>query len=220
MKINTYSNNPPQTPYAPAWDFAIAHSLIPLRIDNLALTCLKKEREIKKLPLARGNTGKYTDGYTGLGKNSTTARFSQYNVLAWNTPETNIIKKYVRIYVSEYNKLLGNETPEHLWVRCWVNILRWGQKINAHMHNVEPDCYLSAHLTVQADDTFTCYLNPVNAINEPDVINEENIPGRFTIFPSYIPHYTTRHYSLEPRITIAMDIRTENDRQRGHMVLV
>ena len=47
MKINTYSNNPPQTPYAPAWDFAIAHSLIPLRIDNLALTCLKNLRFIK-----------------------------------------------------------------------------------------------------------------------------------------------------------------------------
>ena len=220
MKIDTYTNDPPNTPYAPPWNFSLAFEELPINVENLSKTCLEKEREIKKLPLARKNDGKYTDGFTGLGKNSTTARFSQYNVLEWNTPETNILKKYVRIHVSEYNNQLGNETPEHLWVRCWVNVLRWRQKINAHMHNVKPNCYLSAHFTVQAHNTSTCYINPVNQINAPETIKEENIPGRFTIFPSYVPHYTTRNYSLKPRITIAMDIKTENDRRHQHMVLL
>ena len=220
MKINTYSNNPPQTPYAPAWDFAIAHSLIPLRIDNLVLTCLEKEKEIKKLPLTRQRDGKYTDGYTGLGKNSTTARFAEYNVLEWDTPETNILKKYVRIHVSEYNNQLGNETPEYLWARCWVNVLRWRQKINAHMHTLKSESYLSAHFTVQADNTSTCYMNPINVLNDPEIISEENVPGVFSIFPSYVPHYTTRHYSFKPRITIAMDIYIENDENRGSVILL
>ena len=88
------------------------------------------------------------------------------------------------------------------------------------MHTVKPNCYLSAHFTVQAHNTSTCYINPINQINAPETIKEENIPGQFTIFPSYVPHYTTRHYSLKPRITIAMDIQTENDRRHQHMVLL
>ena len=36
-------------------------------------------------------------------------------------------------------------------------------------------------------------------------IKNKNHPGEFTIFPSYVPHYTTRHYSFIPRITLAMD---------------
>ena len=220
MRLQNLKSSEPQTDYAPSWDFSLGYSTIPLRIDNLVLTCLEKEKEIKKLPLTRQRDGKYTDGYTGLGKNSTTARFAEYNVLEWDTPETNILKKYVRIHVSEYNNQLGNETPEYLWARCWVNVLRWRQKINAHMHTVKPNCYLSAHFTVQAHNTSTCYINPVNQINAPETIKEENIPGQFTIFPSYVPHYTTRNYSLKPRITIAMDIQTENDRRHQHMVLL
>ena len=105
-----------------------------------------------------------------MGKNSTTARFSEYNVLEWDTRETNILKKYVKINVKEYNKQLGNETPEDLWVRCWGNVLRWGQKINSHLHSVTPNCYLSAHFNVQVHSTSTCYIKPVNQINDPDII--------------------------------------------------
>ena len=38
-------------------------------------------------------------------------------------------------------------------------------------------------------------------------IEEKNKPGNLTIFPMYVPHYTTEHLSDTPRITIAMDVR-------------
>ena len=220
MKIHTYLNDPPKTPYAPAWNFSFGWSTLPLKVNNLALTCLSKEKKSKKLPLTYDERGKYNDGYTGLRKNSTTARFAEYNVLEWDTPETNLLKKYAKIKVREYNKLLGNDTPDYLWARCWVNILRWGQKINAHMHTLKSESYLSAHFTVQADNTSTCYMNPINVLNDPEIISEENVPGVFSIFPSYVPHYTTRHYSFKPRITIAMDIYIENDENRGSVILL
>ena len=106
--------------------------------------------------------------------------------------------------------MIGNETPEHLWVRCWVNMLRFGQKLQSHSHSHNSCCYLSAHFTVQCKDTSTVYLNPKAGFNHPAGTEEKNEPGRFTIFPSYIPHYTTRHLSFKPRITIAMDIHTDN----------
>jgi hypothetical protein len=205
MKIETYTNSPLKTPYAPTWNFSLGSEELPINVENLSKTCLEKEREIKKLPLARKNDGKYTDGFTGLGKNSTTARFSQYNVLEWNTPETNSLKNHAKRCIRYYNDMLGNPTPEHLWVRCWVNILRFGQRINPHMHTVKANSYLSGHFTIQCRNTSTCYINPVNVLNDPEVIENKNHPGEFTIFPSCVPHYTTRHYSFIPRITLAMD---------------
>ena len=209
-RVMRYVSRDPKTSYAPTWDFSIESITLPVNVEKLSKTCLEKEKGIKKLPLSYYNS-KVFDGYTGLGKNSTTSRSSVMpNVLSWDTPETNSLKRHVKLQVKKYNAELGNSTPEHLWVRCWVNILKFGQKMKPHLHSVDPSCYLSAHFTIQAKDTSTCYITPANQINDPYIITHENKAGMLTIFPSYIPHYTTRHYSLEPRITLAMDIVTEN----------
>ena len=220
MRIERFTNRPPETPYAPSWDFSIGDTFIPLDLDQLAKTCLEKEKEIKKLPLLYYDTAyeggvdkgkKLFDGYTGLGKNSTTSRSSYFNVLKWDTPETNLLKEKIRLNVNEYNKQLGNSTSKIIIIQCWVNILRFGQKINTHLHQTGPHTYLSGHYCVQAEDTSTCYINPVNVINDPFIIERKNNPGTFTIFPSYVPHYTTRHYSFKPRITLAMDILLDKE---------
>lgn len=213
MELKNYTNNIPETPYAPTWNFSLGYSSINMDYDALVATCLSKRKDIMKLPIQYhfGNSGnKVFDGYTGLGKYSTTSRSSLYNILTWNTKETNLLKKYIRKNVEEYNNLLKIPTPQYLWCRCWVNIIKFGQKIKPHIHNVQSTSYLSAHFTVQCGNTFTCYINPVNQINDPEIIEEKNIPGKFTIFPSYVPHYTTRHVALFPRVTIAMDIVTKN----------
>jgi len=207
MRIDHYHSDSPLTPYAPTWDLKIGYSSVPLRIDRLVTTCLEKEKEILKLPPAINFNNKPTDGGTGLGFNSTTSRFARFNVFDWDTIETNLLKKYVRENIEQYNKDNGNETPQYLWVRCWVNIMRFGQKIRKHTHSNDSDCYLSSHFTLQCNNTSTCYVIP---INEYSIINEENKVGQISIFPSYIPHYTTRHLSIKPRITIAMDIFTDN----------
>jgi len=197
------------TPYAPTWDFSIGKTIIDLDLNKLAKTALEREPEIKKLPVQYyyvDNKKVLFDGYTGLGKNSTTSRSGLFNVFEWNTPETNLLLDSVKSNVKLYNDLNNNQTPDKFYIRCWVNIMRFGQKINQHLHNTEPTSYLSAHFTVQCEDTYTCYVNTVNQLNDPEIIKEKNIPGTFTIFPSYLPHYTTRHLSFKPRITMAMDI--------------
>ena len=211
MRLEHYTNYPSKTSYAPSWDYCLGFKTLPINTEKLSKICLGREREIKKLPTNTYDGGKVYDGYTGLGRNSTTSRATiMPNVLEWDTLETNSLKKHVKSSIIEYNKQLGNTTPQYLWARCWVNILRFGQKIQSHLHSVAPSCYLSSHFTVQAQNTSTCYINPVNVLNDPEIFEEENIPGTLSIFPSYVPHYTTRHYSFTPRITIAMDIVVEN----------
>ena len=209
MRFYQRKNEHPLTPYAPKWDYCIGTSFIKsIDCNAFSKTILKKEKEIKRIPSSN-------DGDTGLGPKSTTSKFQHYNVLTWKTPETNALRSNILSHFIEYNNHLGNETPQKLWGQCWVNILRFGQKIKAHTHSYDPWAYVSGHFTVKSKDTFTVYVNPVNQLrsgvwknpfNDPELIKKKNEVGHLTLFPQYVPHYTTRHYSWTPRITIAFDL--------------
>lgn len=214
MEITRYLSQKPRTPYAPSWDFAIAKDNLPIDVEKLSITCLEKEEEVLKLPISTFKTESgedaIFDGYTGLGANCTTAKSWLYNVFDWNTPETNSLRKFLKDRLNEYNKRLENDIPKVYYVQCWHNVLRYGQKIQPHAHSFHDVSYLSAHFTVQCENTSTFYINPVNQLNDPQLIEEKNKPGNLSIFPECVPHYTTEHLSDTPRITVAMDIRTFN----------
>ena len=201
MKFKRFVSQPPVSPYAPQWDFRVGNSMCEdIDTNSLSKFLLSKEKEIKKLPIVSD-----FDGYTGLGSNSTTSRSQQYNILSWNHPEIRKLKSNIAKNIILYNDECGNKTPQ-LWIQCWYNVLRFGQSIKPHSHSVTPICYLSGHFNVQVNDTSTVYMSPINQLNDPEVIDIKNIPGKLTLFPSYIFHYTTPHYSFKPRITIAFDI--------------
>lgn len=207
MNFREFVSDLPQTPYAPVWDFKVGTSLCKnIDVASLSNFLLKKEEEIKKLPNSIGNNNKFSDGYTGLGKNSTTAKFANYNVLFWNDVNIRELKQNIIKNLIKYNTKCGNQTPSDLWIQCWYNVLRFGQKIKPHFHSLSADSYLSGHFNVQVGNTSTVYMSPVNQLNDPEVIDIKNNSGEMTIFPSYIFHYTTPHYSFKPRITIAFDI--------------
>ena len=201
MKFKRFVSQPPVSPYAPQWDFRVGNSMCEdIDTNSLSKFLLSKEKEIKKLPIVSD-----FDGYTGLGSNSTTSRAQQYNIFSWNHPEIRKLKSNIAKNIILYNDECGNKTPQ-LWIQCWYNVLRFGQSIKPHSHSVTPICYLSGHFNVQVNDTSTVYMSPINQLNDPEVIDIKNIPGKLTLFPSYIFHYTTPHYSFKPRITIAFDI--------------
>ena len=201
MEFKRFKSRPPISPYAPQWDFRVGSSMCEdIDTNSLFKFLLSKEREVKKLPIKKNY-----DGYTGLGSNSTTSRSHQYNILTWNHPEIKKLKSNIAKNIILYNNECGNDTPQ-LWIQSWYNVLRFGQKIKPHHHSVDPDCYLSGHFNVQVNDTSTVYMSPINQLNDPDMIDIKNIPGKLSLFPSYIFHYTTPHYSLKPRVTIAFDV--------------
>tara|TARA_A100001515_G_scaffold37699_1_gene29652 strand:- start:25 stop:681 length:657 start_codon:yes stop_codon:yes gene_type:complete len=206
MKCRRFFSAPPVSPYAPQWDFRVGTSICEdIDTNSLSELLLLKEKEVKKLPTTVID-GAESDGYTGLGLKSTTAKFQSYNILTWDHPEIKKLKSNIAKSVIDYNNECGNKTPDILWIQCWYNVLRFGQKIRPHHHSVSPDCYLSGHFNVQVNDTSTVYMSPINQLNDPEVIDIKNKVGDMTLFPSYIFHYTTPHYSFKPRITIAFDL--------------
>jgi hypothetical protein len=207
MNFKRFVSASPQTPYAPTWDFRVGTSLCEnIDTNSLSQFLLSKEKEVKKLPISTSYIGKNVDGYTGLGKNSTTSKFQYYNILTWNHPEIKKLKQQIVKNLIIYNNECGNQTPNELWVQCWYNVLRFGQKIKPHSHSTSSVSYLSGHFNLQVENTSTVYMSPINQINDPEIIEIKNKNGDMTLFPSYIFHYTTPHYSLKPRITIAFDI--------------
>ena len=207
MKLRGFTSQPPISPYAPFWDFRVGTSKCDdIDVTSLSQFLLSKEKEIKKLPPSLNLDGKKSDGYTGLGSNNTTSRFQSYNLLTWSHPEIMKLRSNIVKNLFKYNDECGNNNPTEVYAQCWYNVLRFGQKIKPHLHSATGKCYLSGHFNVQVNDTSTCYMSPINQLNYPDVHDVKNKDGDMTLFPSYIFHYTTPHYSFKPRITIAFDL--------------
>lgn len=212
MEFFGFKSYAPRTPYAPEWNYDVGVSFCDnINTGDLSKFLLKKEKEVKKLPLdvyvdVYGEN-KIFDGYTGLGKNSTTSRSNRYNILTWDYPEIKKLENSIVKNIRRYNLEHKNETPNELYATCWFNVLRFGKKVKAHQHGIDSECYLSGHFNVQVNNTSTCYMCPMNTLNDPEVIDIKNKNGYMSLFPSYVFHYTTPHYSFTPRITIAFDIR-------------
>ena len=205
--VINFKSVPKETFFAPEWNYYLFEKKInQINFNNLANFILSKEKEILKLPVNISDDGKVKDGYTGLGEQSTTARFDKYNVLNWDIEEIKIIKNEILDFHNAILKYLKQPLPSELYINCWTNIMRKGESIKPHIHGVNPRTYLGGHICVQCKDTSTYYINPINQIHEPMTHRSKNEVGKITLFQNNIPHYTDIHNSDEERITIAFDL--------------
>lgn len=198
-KVDRFVSEPPKTPFAPCWEYYIAEVMLDIDCDALSTLILEKEKQI----IATYPSD--SDGYTGLGSNSLTSRFKYFNVLNWDHPEISKVHRGIKkFHAMYYEHVVGNYKPPKLYIRCWANVLRCKQSIKKHVHSIHPHTYIGGHIAIKCDDTSTVYVNPYDHAN--GLHYSKNVPGKLTLFPNYIPHYTTEHKSEEERITIAFDI--------------
>lgn len=215
-----FKSQPPATRFAPEWDFHIGEKNIVESVDVDSLTTYLLEQEkviVEKYPAG-------SDGSTKLGPKSVTARFQHFNLMAFDHPEIQALKKSVRRFTKEFCLDIFGMTYRQptLYIRSWFNVMRKGQRIQKHLHSLHPHTYLGGHFTVACDNSSTIYVNPYDHADIPRieerVIGENetyesgsfyravNVPGKLTLFPNYVPHFTTKHMAETERITIAFDI--------------
>ena len=168
-----------------------------VNVERFAKQILKNEQKIiKKYPPTNYKNIK-TDGETGLGYDSLTSRYFHFNVLKWfNTKQ--LKKEIIKGYESYTN--LKN-TP--LFVQCWANVMRKGDRIKPHVHanqNISPHHYLSGHLCVKVDGSTNTYYNGMPLCN---------VNGEMIFFPATTPHWTNVYMGDSERITVAFDIYSE-----------
>ena len=198
MKLINFKNGKIKNFFNPTYSYFIGEDILPINTQVLSEFLLYKEKEIiKKYP-------PFDDGGTSLPKESVTSRFIHYNLLQF--PETNYLKKYIRNTHDKFLKQLNQNIDQNYYAQCWFNVMRVGEQIKKHKHASENDSYLSGHICVQVEKTNTYYESPFYK-NE---FASENIPGKITLFPSWMTHHTDQVSSFNERITIAFDIRPES----------
>jgi len=231
MKCISFGTRP-TSPFAPQGGFLIGEESTDIDCDVLKDFLLSKEEEVLSIP-------EYNDTAFGtyLGKDSTTARSQYYNVLTWDNSEIHKLRKQIYNLYYEYHKAcFGRVKPENLGltIGCWMNIMRKGDRIKKHQHSYSSDSYLSGHFCVSTENTKTVYVNPYEHQSEDMLLDKAentdksdmvihqshgsqkmyvalNVPGKLTLFPNYVPHFTTTYRGDDVRITLAFDLRPKFD---------
>ena len=189
----------PLTPFAPVYSHYICTADLSNLIDfkDIKYTILGKEKSI----IEQYDAG-LNDAYTELGNDSLTSRFEHYNIFDW--PEMYKLKSAVKSIHDLFLQYVKVENRP-IWINGWANVMRKGQQIKTHLHNVDQTCYLGGHICVQTKDTYTHYINPFTK----KIYSSKNEVGKITLFPNWIEHYTDKHISPKERITVAFDVFDE-----------
>jgi len=200
MNIIRFHNRPPQTPFAPLFEYLIYENDCSSRLDLTALSqaVLSREQDYIK-------NFKYTSDWgTDLGADSMTSRMDQYNLLEW--PEAQELKAVIKQCHNQFLTAMGLPLDQRVYAQCWANVVRKSQQIAPHAHYSTNYAYLGGHLCVQVNNTATHYLSPYT----DEVWSSNNLAGKLTLFPNWVRHYTDANPNEEPRITIAWDMITEH----------
>ena len=212
MDIINFRSEPKRTPFAPEWNYYLAEEVI-VDVDFKKLFKFLKTQEQKVLKLKTT-----TDGYTGLGSNSTTAKHGQYNVFKWRNKEITKLKNNIILLHNKFINYLNIKIDSKIYINSWFNILRKKQSIKTHLHGTTPDSYLSGNICVSCDGTSTIYINPINTINDPVTYKSKNIVGKIILFQSNIPHYSTPHKNDKERMTIAFDLMMHKQKHSVQLI--
>jgi hypothetical protein len=190
----------PLSPYAPNYKFHLSRSIWDdeKKIDKIKKYLLKKEKEILKLPY-------YNDGNTGLGEDAVTSRYSRYNLFDFTDecPELKDLWKFIQEHWYERIKRENTDAYKTKIV-CWFNVLRKGEKMEAHSHARRFSAYLSGNFHLDNYHTSTTYrhLDNWTAL--------DNVKGGLIMFPSQLLHEVNVYNDQYPRVSIAFDLHLTN----------
>jgi len=219
MQIVQLTNNQVNTPFAPTWNYFLMEaedSIDQKTIDEFKIFILDSEKKI--INKFEQNYSSYNkeynitfDGDTGLGPESLTSRSPFYNLFAIENACIQEIKKSVYEKYIRYLEII-NVPRRKVWIQSWANVMRYGEAISEHIHSSHENTWLGGHVAISCDGTSTFYRAPVR-LTEDQIYESKNVPGKLTLFPDCIPHWTNEHSGNSERISIAFDIIT-NDRYK------
>lgn len=199
--IQVQSSLQPLTEFGPTWQIPFWVTKYPneKHIDTMRQWILDNESRIigKYSALATG------DGGTGLGLNSLTAQYSNFNLFSEtaDVPEFSDFFKFLR---SEYEKFMiaYNAKIRDCSMYSWANVVRPGQAINKHHHGAWHYSYISGNMHFDNYNTKTRYYNPFDEM----YWELPNVKGGVTFFVSYLMHDATQHTENKERVSMAFDL--------------
>jgi hypothetical protein len=201
--INFYSHTG-KTKFSADYNYCICEGNIADRvsIQTIKDIMLSKEQEILSYPLNH-----YDSGGTNLRLDSTTSRFDSYNIFKWDDIlEIKKLKNAIKEDHDNFIECLGYPKEENIYGQMWVNIMKSGDQMAIHSHGKNHYSYLGAHICIEANNTNTYYYDPYY----DTCYTSKNEIGKITFFPSWLKHGTDMVKDNDIRITLAMDLYTED----------
>jgi len=199
ITISSLDKSQQNNPIGPEWSFDFWHfqNHDPKYNSELKEFLLKESANIlTKYPPWKD------DGGTGLGPNTTTARYPYYNLLKYDNELISELRSKVAIEIKKFVNECKIVLTDDLYINCWYNVLYPGQQISAHFHSPSKEGFISCHYTVNCEESFTYYELPF----QNGSLSMTNFIGEGMFFPSYLIHGTSPHNGIDSRITIAMDV--------------
>jgi len=191
----------PLTEFTPTWEIPFWHC----QYDNaegirfIRNYIIDHEETIKRITDDPKN-----DGGTGLGLDSLTARYLNYNLFKITRELPHFQKLYAFIQ-SEYKKFMNEyqAITRDCYFFSWANVVRQGQTIDKHGHGALNFSYLSGNMHLDNYKTETIYYCPQD---DEVTVKMPNIEGGLTFFPSYVLHEVPAHTEDNKRVSLAFDL--------------
>ena len=195
MNITFFRSSPKKNIFAPAWEYVVGEDIITkVNFKTLAKLILKKEKTVLTSPTGNNLRSQYINWNKG------------YNLLDSKHPEIKKLQKaIIKAHIKFLEGLKVSLYPE-LYIQCWANVMRKGEKMTTHIHGIHEDAYLGGQISIQVGETTTYYMNPFNQIKDPQIYKSKNEVGKIVFYQTCLPHYTDAENSDIPRITIAFDL--------------
>ena len=190
MKLFYLKSELPKTELAPNYKYVLLENeLKDIDIGNLRVGILEREKFI-------------TDG-----RDISKSRYRFFDNDFWSKPIIKKLEFNIKENVKKYLEFQLLSIPKELYIQAWINVMRKEQSIDVHQHDYTEHSFISGNICVSAENTKTHYVNPFNYFTlHKQAHHCDNTPGKITIFPSTLPHYTDEHMGDKERITIAFDI--------------
>ena len=195
--LKHWSSDEARSPLAPSWHIPFFETIDEDQGTSRALceAILRHQASIMDMPAG-------SDGNTGLGSESLTSRFQRYNLLTWKDPAVEALRRRIQADYLRFLAALGLPR-RRVFIQCWANHLSSGQFIGRHVHALGPLSYISGNLSLTSSPSQTVY----NYLHD----DAYSLPfpsrvGQLVLFPSYLPHHTTRHTGPGARMSIAFDL--------------
>ena len=169
-----------QTPFAPSFD-------VPVYLDSIDVEGLE-DLLASKLPI----------------------EWTTYNIFDWDEDIIkNLADKIYWSYTEYINQLCYNIIPkDKLWIRGWGVRIDPNDYLNHHAHAFHENTYLSGNLSISNLDTTTDYFFPYLGWYF-GYWKVKNVPGKMTIFPSWLEHKVDENTTGQVRFSLGFDMFTE-----------
>jgi hypothetical protein len=183
--LHRWKNWEPNTPFAPIYD-------VPLWIEDFDPWFTEEVIQIIK----NNNLGICHDVW------------KTYNIFDWNYDVIQYLKESILTVYKNYMSSLNMTCENILWIRGWAVNLTKNDGLKLHSHSTHENTYLSGNITISNNKTTTDFVIP-HLTSEYGFYKVENIPGRMTLFPSWVQHKVDPILD-EERFSIGFDIFTKH----------